>query len=60
MTPETAAAPAPTTRDRRRFFAALALFFTWIACLVVLAATDAHRPMERAGVEPGVSRPAAD
>lgn len=51
-------APAPSPRDRRRFYAAIALFFAWIGFLVVLAATDAHRPMERAGVEP--ARPAAD
>ncbi|WP_165251022.1 hypothetical protein [Paludisphaera soli] len=58
MTPETSPPSTPSARDRRRFLAALALFFTWIACLVALAATDAHRPMERAGVEPGAARPA--
>lgn len=44
--------PAPSPRDRRRFYAAIALFLAWIAFLIGLAATDAHRPQERAGTVP--------
>lgn len=51
--PEPAAVETrPAPRDRRRFRAAIALFLAWIAFLIGLAATDAHRPQERAGTVP--------
>ena len=54
----TPTASGPTSRDRRRFAAALALFAAWIAFLVGLAVTDAHRPQPRAGAVPDAERPA--
>jgi len=53
-----ATAAGPSTSDRRRFAAAVALFLAWIAFLVGLAVTDAHRPQERAGTVPDAERPA--
>ena len=50
--------PAVNPRDRRRFAAAIVLFLAWIAFLVGLAFTDAHRPQERAGIVPDAERPA--
>jgi hypothetical protein len=50
MTIEPESAPSP--RDRRRFYAAIALFLAWIAFLIGLAATDSYRPQERAGTVP--------
>ena len=55
---ETEAPPAPSPRDRRRFYAAIALFLAWIAFLIGLAATDSYRPQERAGTLPSAEVPA--
>ncbi|MDR3622169.1 MAG: hypothetical protein P4L85_22655 [Paludisphaera borealis] len=40
------------SRDRKRFAAALGLFFVWIALLVGLAVKSGYRPMDRAGMVP--------
>ena len=40
------------SRDRKRFAAALGLFFVWIALLVGLAVKSGYRPMDRAGMIP--------
>jgi hypothetical protein len=46
------------SRDRKRFAAALGLFFVWIALLVGLAVKSGYRPMDRAGMIPKSMQPA--
>jgi hypothetical protein len=43
------------SRDRKRFAAALGLFFVWIAVLVGLAVKSGYRPMDRAGMVPAAT-----
>ncbi|WP_168189280.1 hypothetical protein [Paludisphaera borealis] len=40
------------SRDRKRFAAALGLFFVWVALLIGLAVKSGYRPMDRAGMAP--------
>jgi len=40
------------SRDRKRFVAALGLFFAWIALLIGFAVKSGYRPMDRAGMIP--------
>ena len=43
---------AGTSRDRRRFYAALGVFLVWIAALAVTAVVSGRRPASRpAGLE---------